>query len=266
MKSDLLHYDLIIPMGVACSCSQSLRRAQLQHLSLPFDWIGRERENLHWEDDLSNRASTIATGFDELFRIEDFEHHGLHTNGLAKYYNTHTGYIFLHDFKPDIPFPEAFAEVKAKYERRISRLYELIASSKRILLFRLDRPDIGRFTSLEECRKARQILSARYPNLTIDILLMQCDCEIPFDRRVFAKPEPGIYTLTFDYRSKEPDANIKIPDLSLTSAALKSILSVRDYRSKEEKRAHEKKVRLARWKKHGATTALGYYFNRLLGR
>lgn len=35
----MTRYDLIVGMGKACSCSMSLRKAGLQHLSLPFDWM-----------------------------------------------------------------------------------------------------------------------------------------------------------------------------------------------------------------------------------
>ena len=38
-------YDLILPIGEACSCSQSLRTAGLQFASFPWDWIAMH--NIH---------------------------------------------------------------------------------------------------------------------------------------------------------------------------------------------------------------------------
>ena len=266
MKSERLQYDLILPFGIACSCSQSLRRAGLQHLSLPFDWIGRQKNEAFWEADASSRAAFIRNGFANFLDLEDFDYHGDHTNGKAKYLNRRTGFIFLHDFPAGVPIADSIAAIREKYARRISRLYQLLDASKRILLCRLDRPDLGAFTTLEECRAARRILAERCPAATIDVVLLQCDPSVPFAEHELVRVEDGVFRLAFDYRDTAPTADPKIPDLKMTAAALAAHFTVRDYRTAEEKRAHARKKQLAKWKKHGATTRLGYLWNRLLGR
>ena len=266
MEDKPLQYDLVLPFGVACSCSQSLRRAGLQLLSLPFDWIGRQKGEAFWETDASTRAAFIRDGFPAFLNLEDFEYRGEHTNGKSSYFNRRTGFVFLHDFPGGVPIADSITAIREKYARRIERLYQLLSVSKRILLCRLDRPDLGAFTTLEECRAARRILAERYPTATIDVVLLQCDPNVPFADCRLEAVEDGLFRLAFDYADKAPDADPKIPDFKLTSGALATHFAVRDYRTPEERRAHERKKCLAKWQKHGATTRLGYLWNRLLGR
>ena len=56
-------YDLVVPLGYACSCSQTLRRAGLQLVSFPWDWVGVPPP--------SERCRIICEGFKDFMNLED---------------------------------------------------------------------------------------------------------------------------------------------------------------------------------------------------
>ena len=259
-----LQYDLVVGFGKACSCSQTLRRAGLQFLSFPMDWITPTFGQPGWDHDLRHRADVLASGFGGWLRIEDFEFHGNHTNGMGKYWNTRHGLMFLHDFPADVPLNESFPSVAAKYARREKRLLGLIGKSSRVLIARLDRPDLDYRTPLDDCRYARELLSKTFAPTTFDLLLVQPDPGVPPERASLETVEPGIFRLSFAYRDIRPGADAAIPRLDLTSAVVERFFSVREYRTAEEIAAHRAKKRQKRWAKYGATSAWQYHWRKLL--
>ena len=157
-----MEYDLVFGFGPACSCSQTLRRAGLQLLSFPFDWIGPAVKLPGRDEDVRHRTDLLASNFHDWLHQEDFEYQGDHTNGKAKYWNNRLQLVFLHDFPIGVPLSESFPDVTAKYAHRTERLLSLIHRSKRILVARLDRPDLDYRTPLDECRYARDTLSKAF--------------------------------------------------------------------------------------------------------
>lgn len=259
----MLRYDLIFSLGPACSCTQSIRGAGLQHLSFPFDWIGPEYGRTGWDDDVRRRAELVADGFRDWLNPGDFTYRGEHTNGKANFFNDRLGLIFLHDFPPGGDLTRSFDAVREKYDRRVSRLLQLIRASKRVLLVRLDRPDLGPHTKIEDCRFARRRLAEAFPGVRFDLLLLQRDESVAFADRRLETVEDGLMRLAFDYRATDPNADRRQPDFALTSAALADLLSVRDYRTPEERRKHRLALRRKRWARYGATSALGYLWKRI---
>lgn len=262
--SDKLQYDLVAGFGPVCSCSQTLRRAGLQHLSFPFDWIAPTFGQPGWDHDVRHRANVLARGFGDWLHIEDFEFHGNHTNGMAKYWNTKLQLMFLHDFPAGVPLAESFPSVVAKYARREKRLLELIGRSSRVLIVRLDRPDLDYRTPLEDCRYARELLSKRFAPTAFDLLLVQPDPGVPPEKASLETLEPGIFRLAFAYRDMRPGADAAIPHLGLTSAVVSRFFSVRDYRTKEEIAAHHQKERQKRWAKYDASNVWQYLWRKFL--
>ena len=79
----------------------------------------------------------------------------------------------------------------------------------------------------------------RFPGKAFDLVLMQQDDAIPFARRTVTEIEPSLMSIRFDYHlatSALPSA----VNLKLTAAALKSLYSVRDYRTAGERRKNRK--------------------------
>lgn len=258
-----MEYDLVFGFGPACSCSQTLRRAGLQLLSFPFDWIGPAVKLPGWDEDVRHRTNLLASDFHDWLHQEDFEYQGDHTNGMAKYWNNRLRLVFVHDFPIGVPLSESFLGVAAKYARRIERFLGLIHRSKRILVARLDRPDLDYRTPLDECRYARETLSKAFAPAQFDFLLIQQDDEIPFGSQELETVEPGFFRLRFDYRDTRPDAEPAIPRLDWTAAAVAPLFSVREYRTKEEIAAYQLSKKRKHWAKYGATNIWQYHWRKL---
>ena len=265
-----LIYDLAFSFGPACSCSQTLRCAGLQLLSFPFDWVSPGFGTPLWYKDVRFRADMIAERFGAdrnpkgFLHMEDFVYRCDHTNGKAKFYNKRLDVNFLHDFPIGVPLEESFPAVRAKYTRRENRLLELIGRSARVLIVRLDRPDLDYRTPVDDCRYARELLSRTFAPARFDFLLLQPDASVPFGKQSLETIEPGLFRLAFDYVDHRPGAALQFPILELTSAAIAEHFAVRDYRTKAEIAAHRLKRRQKRWAKYGATNALQYRWRKFL--
>lgn len=252
-----MQYDLILGLGRACSCSQSLRAAKLQLLSFPFDWItwGFERE-------LPYRTELLCNGFNDWLRKEDLEF-VRNVNERARYVDRRTKTLFFHDFDANGNFDEEFPKVAEKYNRRIARLYHLIESSRRILLVRVDRPSTAQATSIEDCQEARRKISQRFPNAQFDFCLMSFEKGRTLENRKVETVEEGFTHITLDYHNYAFDIDQPNPNLDVSAAALKALFSVRDYRTQEEIANQAKRHRQARLKKAGARNVLHYRWLKL---
>ena len=252
-------YDLAFGFGIACSCSQSLRRAGLQYLSFPGDWTSAVAVKDLPRPNLVIRADRLCQGLDGFLELEDLRFKSRHPwNGKDIYDNTRTLYTFPHDFPAGGRLADELPKIAAKYARRYDRLVSLIRSSKRVLVARIDYPNGSRPTSVDDCRYARKRLSETFPGVTFDFVMLQPDPDTPFERRKTDRPEPWLTRIVFDYRSRRPGDEELIPDLGLTSAALAAVAEVRDYRSRKERAAHRAAERRKRWAALGATSYLGY--------
>lgn len=257
-------YDLIFGLGPACSCSQAIRRAGLQLLSFPFDWIGPTYGQPGWDDDLRRRTDLLCSEFKDWLRPEDFSFHGPHTNGKDKYFNNRLGLIFLHDVPAGAPFRDYFPTLVEKYRRRCARLLELIRRSKRILIVRVERPDLSYRTSIDDCRYARKRLEEHFAPARFDVVLLQSVASL---RRGESREEPiedGILRISLDYRNLAPGADAMQPDHDLTSGALRERFEVREYRTGKEIAAWKAKRRAKRYARYGATNFLQYRWRKLM--
>ena len=234
-------YDLAFGLGPACSCSQTLRKAGLQLLSFPYDWIGPHTDL--YDRDVSRRTDQICNEFAGWFNPADFEPAGSSDqSGKDHYFNRRLQLIFLHDFIKGSSFEEAFPAVQAKYRRRIARLLELIRQSRRVLLARVDRPDVPCRTPTEECLYARRRLMEKFAPTVFDVVVLSHEEGRPFDQLVEERPAEGVTRLRFDYDDRTPGAPSYQPVFALTAKALSDRFAVRDYRTPEEIAAHDRPV------------------------
>ena len=260
-----MKYDLVVGFGPACSCSQTLRRAGLQLLSFPLDWLATAFKTPKWDNDVRNRAELVASRFEGWLRKEDFIYKGPHTNGKDKYWNQRIGMVFLHDFPQNVPLEDSFPEVAAKYKRRTSRLLDLIGKSRKVLVVRLDRPDLEYRTPDNDCRFARELLSKTFAPTKFDFLLLQRDGMVQAGNEDLEVIEPGLFRIKFDYADHRPGAEPMFPRLDLTAAAVSRFFAVREYRTKAEIAAHRDAERRKRWAKYGATNVWQYRWRKMLG-
>jgi len=252
-------YDLVFGLGNACSCTQTLRAAGLQFLSFPFDWV-----ILSGADDLARRVETIGTRFAGWFEKGDLERVGVYEAGNRDIYrNNATRTIFNHEFWRNEDLDQAYPVVRAKYDRRIGRFLDLLASSREILVLRMDRPDQIPATSGEECRVALRRLRALYPKARFDMLHLTMAADVSFANRRTDDLGDGLVRLAFDYRDRTPGVPPYAVRLDVAAAAVKAVAQVRDYRTRAEKAAFRLAKKRAHWEKYGATSAFGYRLAKL---
>ena len=232
------NFDLIVPLGNACSCSMSLRKARLQLLSFPYDWLTPGSGEADVLTDLGNRVENICNDFKDWLNLSDFEIFADSEPTARTEYvrNPKMNMLFLHDFPKGVPLSASFAAVNAKYQKRIRRLLTLIRASKRVLFLRMDRPESKTQTPVDCCQDALQKLSGKFPGVTFEMTLLQQDASIPFSRRRYEDLGGGLTRIRFDYRSPEPNADVRAVNLKLTARALRTLYSVRDYRTPEERK------------------------------
>ena len=255
-------YDLVVGFGPACSCSQTLRFAGLQLLSFPFDWNG----STSYENDMRRRTDIVVSKFENWLHINDLVCYGENTNGMYKYKNVSNKLSFIHDFPIGVPLEQSFPTVAQKYARRAGRLIDLVMRSRRVLVVRLDRPDLEYRTPVEDCRYARKLLSSTFSPVEFDTLLLCQDPDVKFGNETLETLEPGIFRIKFDYRDVRPGIDPAFPDLKLTSASVAKFFAVREYRTTEEITAYQNAEKRKRWAKYGATNAWQYRWKKFLAK
>ncbi len=124
-----VEYDFVASLGYDCHCATMLRKLGLRSCSSPLDWLTAAP--------LETRLKLLEThfaGFLEKGNMRRLEKEpGAPGKGNDHYEDSATGLRFFHDFRETLPFDEAYAQVRAKYDRRIARLYANVAGAKRTL-------------------------------------------------------------------------------------------------------------------------------------
>lgn len=243
-------YDLAFSLGFSCGASQALRDAGLQFASFPMDWVG--------SPGLLRSAEVVVSDFahwvdrDALELVDVRRGSGF---GTRIYRNRVTGFGFSHEFGDFQPFDESYPKVVKMYERRISRLRELLSRSARVLLVYLELPLRG-CAKREEILEARRRLAEKYPNAAFDLLYVYEDpaCSAP---RVVSD-EDGVTVLALDYRMFDRGEVTHFVRSDALAGYLRRTVSVRDYRSATgaEKRPSGAPDDLCRWGRKGTFRCL----------
>lgn len=255
---DMKKYDLAFGIGVSCNSSISLRRANMQYLSFPGDWLAPlwKREELP-SPNLVYRTEWLCRGLDGFFNLEDFKFVRRHEwNGKDVYANERTHYLFVHDIPAGSDLSDEFPKMVAKYERRYARLVSLIKASRNVLVLRLDHADGSFPASVEDCAESHRRLCETFPGVSFDFVFFQCDPSRTFENRLVERVHPWLTRVAFAYHDKKHPEDKKLPDNFLIAKALKRLAKVRDYRTKEERAAHDGA------KPHGALGWLRALFGR----
>ena len=254
-------YDFIFGIGRACACSQSLRKAGLQLLSLPWDWLATTPSPDG--PDLDMRLRIMESGFADWLREEDlvFVNH-VADNGKDQYRNKRYSIVYPHDFPRDVPLHESFPAVKAKYDRRVQRLMRLMTEAKTcVLAVYMDSP-LSALADVETCRDAQRRLQALCPNAKVDFLMFSLEYGRSFDERTVEDLGNGFTRVAFDFKDYGFGKFDFSVDLGKCAAVMKSIASVRDYRSRQEVKAMVKRTRQKKMQEAGAKNAWEFFLIR----
>jgi hypothetical protein len=152
---ELTVYDAFIGLGGSCQTAHQLEINKLKGPTLPFDWVVSPFSSVH---------TLLANDFADLLEKENI---ALVQDDVVGWYVEDKKYRirFLHDFPLDLDFMRSYDEVRAKYARRSKRLLELLSSSRRVLLIRLD-------ITREEAWALDALLRQKFPRLRFDILAL----------------------------------------------------------------------------------------------
>ncbi len=158
-------FDFIFSLGERCSCTSYLRKFNLQDFSYPFDWI--------MGSNFEGRIKLLLNNFEGFCDKDDLVQVALEEGrGDEKcyfYHNKSNNLDFVHDFKINVPFEEAYIQVKEKYKRRIERLYSKIKQSNKVLMVWLSSSEI---TDIECAQTAYEQLQQKFPEQEIYLLLI----------------------------------------------------------------------------------------------
>lgn len=189
-------YDMVFSIGAACSCSSALRASGLQLRSLPFDWV--------YGVSLEERAQMFCNSFCDWLPEKAMSCIGeqlIESIPKMVYENTVTGMVFNHDFPLNESFEKSYPVVKARYERRISRLFDMIRKSRRVLVVHLATPNATNDYSDEYLIRARNYIGDCFPGVTVHLLHLFNDNNVSLDNAVVKSPAPGILTARFCYNA-----------------------------------------------------------------
>ena len=189
-------YDLIFGIGEACSCSSTLRRANLQIQSFPFDWI--------FGGTFLERVDILVNNFENFIKYEDLEYLG--DNGIPShlcniYKNNYNNLIFKHDFLAEDNIEKTIFDVQQKYERRAKRQLSLAEKAERILVIWIDSPGhLWKEKNNQDFINGFNKIQNKFSNAQIDMLVFAWQKNLKFQNRKKEEISNNILKYTFDYQ------------------------------------------------------------------
>lgn len=240
-------YDLIFSMGEACSCTEWLRRNNLQISSYPFDWL--------FGSNFKGRCQILASRFASFIEKKDLEFSFEERSISCKaYHNKFNDITFNHDFNKDVLFDEMYEKVREKYDRRIERLLGKMEKAQKILLVYLESPltnheDINErdilegFSCIQKAYPGKEIhliyihneknASIQEKQLTKDIKIFYCDYKAPPPQVDYAVLFPKLDKIAKNYRLNMPlKKRLEMPFLRLIARLTPSIKLKKKLRKK----------------------------------
>ncbi|MBQ2645142.1 hypothetical protein IJG14_06195 [bacterium] len=212
-------YDLIFGIGEACSCSSTLRRANLQIKSFPFDWL--------FGSTFLGRVNILVNNFENLINLQDIECTG--NNGIPHhlcdiYTNKSNGLGFNHDFLSGVNPASVIDEISEKYQRRGNRLIKKANQSENILAVWIDSPGSNWKMKIDEdFVKGQELLQKKFKNAKLDLLVITWEKDLSYKKRKYEKINNNIEKYTFDYQFHHKKK--QIPDYVVDEKVLLKILN-----------------------------------------
>ena len=251
-------FDMAFSMGFSCGGTMALRRAGLQFVSYPLDWIG--------SPGIVQSAKMIASDFAGWFEKDDLQLVAVRGGSFQNnvYQNRKTRFGFPHDFPRFFRFEEKYPETAEKYARRIRRFLSDLGSAKSALVVYIERP-INPRAADADLLEAKRILEAKFPNVKFELVYFFLD----EGRKDFAETSvaDGITAIACNYVQYDHGEKSHAIDADVQAAYFRGRFEVPDRRSEEEKAAYARKRKSVRKQKFGGKlNALKYRLYRWLER
>lgn len=241
--------DFVFSLGAACSCSQSLRLANLQYASFPCDWL--------YGGGPVVRAQGLADGFRGWFESARLVRHEVPWRlEHEAWRNVANGIVFKHDFDWNASLEAMLPGVREKYARRLARLDRLVSAAKTVLVVWLNPPNAPA-ASEADVAAARDVLRARWPGVAFELLVLVCESGRSFAERT-DREAGGVRTVSWDY----DDGRESFIDNAKMAKFLACEYAMSDYRTDAERRGWPARKRALQYAQYNATTWWGFVFNR----
>lgn len=245
-------YDYICSIGSSCLCAIVLREARLRLASGPFDWVT--------DGSFGSRIDFLVNDFAGWFEARDLEKVG-NPNKFDhdSYRNLATGFLFPHEFEPGRPFDEEYASIRAKYDRRISRMYRSIGAADRVLFVWIENPVDTDRPSEEDVVAARKRLMEKFPGTAVDFLVIDRAGDDAATGEMVRGD--GWYRVSCGYRRKaQEDGAVRPWDVELGPIlSVLSQFSVADNRSAAERNRYSEAKRRAQYTLLGVDGPVGAF-------
>ena len=208
-------YDVIFSLGAACSCTQMLRKAQLQFTSYPLDWL--------FGSDFEGRVDIIISRFDRFLEEKDLSYtFSERSISCDAYHNAFNDLTFNHDFESGKELKETFSAVKEKYDRRIKRLLDRIDQAKSVLGVFIETPDSGKSKyTQQELIDIHTKLQKAFPDKRFDLLYISPDTTLAHGDIRSPMSEEGLVWYVSEYGYNKHDAPSYAPDSHVLLKILK---------------------------------------------
>jgi hypothetical protein len=161
-------YRHAISLGKTCQPAWFLRKNKLRVQSYPLDWT------LTLTDPL---CTLLETDFEDFFEKPNLQVEGHNEEGKLLVVDTKYGFNFVHDFTEKHLFDEEYPPLKEKFNRRVSRLLEVLNGTERVLFVRIR-------IQAEEARKITAVLNKKFPNLPYTLFAVDNTEEIREDWKI----------------------------------------------------------------------------------
>lgn len=136
---------------------------------------------------------------------EDLEFaHEARSISCNAYCNKLNNITFNHDFKNNIPFDEAYIEVREKYNKRINRLLEQIRNSQNILVVYIQTPNNKSEIAQDAILEGYDILKEKFGD-KINLLYLFCEPEIDVKNRIEIDLNQNVKCIKYDYNAYNID-------------------------------------------------------------
>lgn len=147
----------------------------------------------------------LANDMKDFINKEDLEFsHEERNISCNAYCNKLNNITFNHDFKNNIPFDEAYIEVREKYNKRINKLLEQIRNSQNILVVYIQTPNNKSEIAQDAILEGYDILKEKFGD-KINLLYLFCEPEIDVKNRIEIDLNQNVKCIKYDYNAYNID-------------------------------------------------------------
>lgn len=160
--------EYVISLGEDCLTGIQLNNLGYRSVSFPFDWLGYEGDCY-----LISAVDLMCNNFFNFFELNNLQDRGPSgCDNCRLIYDQASYFRMKHDFPLKEEYDKFYPIVKAKYTRRIARLFDILKSPVKVCFIHMnyERP-LNEETIKEQCGR----LQNKFPLCTMRFLIIKND-------------------------------------------------------------------------------------------